>query len=119
MPKAIEIANELRNLANALEREPDVELPVPDLSFYCKYLGTEGKPMFLTLARIFPRPLTKQLHVYDENTMEIRHKADALTVTACIERSLVCKLIEKERIIPAVYDCEPLLSVEEEESINA
>ena len=29
----------------------------------------------------------------------------------------ICKPIAPERVIPAVYDCEPLLSPEEEESL--
>ena len=36
---------------------------------------------------------------------------------ARIERNRVCRLIEKERVIPAVYDYEPLLSAEEEASL--
>jgi hypothetical protein len=117
MPKAGEIAQELRRIADALDKEPETELFVPELDFRCKYQGDKGKSIFLSLARIFPRPFAKGPQSFDDDALELRYTSDALIVTASIERSKVCRLIEKERIIPAVYDCEPLLSIDEETTL--
>jgi hypothetical protein len=117
MPKASEVANELRKLADALDQEPDIELIRAEVDFPCKYIGDIDKPIFLALARILPRPLVKRKQSYDDRALEISHTTPAMRVTAEILQSKVCKLVQPERIIPAVYDCEPLLSIEEEESL--
>jgi hypothetical protein len=115
MTTATAISAELRKLADAIEHIPMLmELPRPEIEFRCKYIGPQGKSMFLELARVFPRPFAKGPQQYDEEGgFEIRYTADALIATAVIERSKVCKMIEPEKIIPAVYDCEPLLSESE------
>jgi hypothetical protein len=110
MTTAHAVAEELRKLADALDREPELEIFKPEVDFRCKYTGEKGKPVFLALARILPHPLKKGTQSFDDNALLITHETDALLVSAAIERSKVCRLIEKERIIPAVYDCEPLLS---------
>jgi|GEM_PF-3526593 len=107
------VANELRKLADALDREPEQELPQARVEFYCKYMGEKGKPMFLALARLLPRPLAKGPKKYDESAIDVSFSSEALQVYACIERNKVCKLVEPSRTIPAVYECEPLLSEEE------
>jgi len=43
--------------------------------------------------------------------------ADGLTFDVEVARNAVCRLVKPAQ--PAVYDCEPLLSQEEEESIGA
>ena len=118
MPKASEVAAELNKLADALMREPDQELPKADISFYCKYLGDKGKPMFLSLARILPHPLTKAVQKYCDDGMEIAYASAAASIVATIERSQVCKLVKAAQTIPAEYDCDPLLSAEEENSLE-
>jgi hypothetical protein len=118
MPKANEVATELRKLADALDREPETELVRGNIVFNCKYMGGKGKPIFLALARILPHPLTKGTQAYDNDAMELSHKTAALVVSTGIERSLVCKIVTPEKIIPAVYDCVPLLSEAEDAALT-
>ena len=118
MPKASEVATELRKLADALDREPEQELIRPDLDFNCKYVGDADKPTFLALARILPRPLAKGVCAYDADGMQLTYTSPALIVTTEIKRSKVCRLIEPERTIPAKYECEPLLSPEEDAALT-
>jgi len=116
------IAIELRKLADLLDREPESLLPRPEIAFSCKYgVGTpeQSKTLFLATAKVFPHPFTKGAQSYDDDALELRYTSDALIVTTCILQNRVCKLIEKEKIIPAVYDCEPLLSVLEMEAVDA
>jgi hypothetical protein len=122
MPLAKEVAQELRKLADALDREPEQELFVPEISFSCKYkypsMGLIAKDVFLALARILPRPLAKGTQSFDDDAMELRYSSDALIITTAIERSKVCRIIERERTIPAVYECEPLLSEAEDATLT-
>jgi len=116
MPKASEIAKELRKVADALDRAPEQELPIANVDFYCKYAGVKGKPMFLALARILPHPLAKS----DDGMggLELTYTAPALCVRTVVERDKVCKIITPKQIIEAVYDCEPLLSPEEDAALT-
>ena len=59
MPKLSEIATALRNVADAFEKNPDVEVTQPALSFYFWLMGETAKPQFLDLASVFPRPFKK------------------------------------------------------------
>ena len=113
-----QVANELRKLADALDREPEQELPQARVEFYCKYMGEKGKPIFLALARLLPRPLAKGPQKYDESAIEVSFRSEALQASACIERNKVCKIIEPARTIPAVYECESLLSEAEEAELQ-
>lgn len=118
MPLAHEVALELRKLAASLMQEAEQELTQVDVCFCCKYNGEKGKPMFLALARILPHPLKKGPQEYDETGLQITYESEPIKIRATIERSAVCKLIEPARKIPAVYECEPLLSAEEEDSLT-
>jgi hypothetical protein len=51
---------------------------------------------------------------YDALAARLEEALEAMIVTTEIKRSAVCKLIEPEKVIPAVYECEPLLSQDEE-----
>jgi hypothetical protein len=119
MTTAGQVAVELRKLADALDREPDTEIFRPEVDFSCKYKSSVGpgvaKTVFIALARLLPHPLTKGVQSYDYDAIELRYRSDAIIVAASIERNKVCRLIERERA--AVYDCEPLLSQEEEASL--
>ena len=119
MPKASEVAMELRRVADALDAKPETNLVQPMLSFYCNSYGEgdKGKAIFLATARLLPRPLNKE---FDGNSYEIEHGKDgksAVWVRACISRENVCELVEPAK--PAVYRCEPLLSEAEDEAITA
>ncbi len=52
MPKAHEVASELRKLANSLDREPETLITQPLVFFNTGARKSE----FLNLARLFPRP---------------------------------------------------------------
>ena len=117
--RAHDVAQGLRLLADSLDREPEAMVPTVEVDFNCKYVyrTEDAKSMFLALAKLLPHPLTKGVQAYDKDALEIRFAHDAMIVTAEIKCSSVCKIIEPERIIPAVYDCTPLLSDEEEASL--
>jgi len=104
MPKASEIAIELRKVADALDLNPDVENTKPSLSFYY-FTGEKDKDKFLATARILPRPVAKEYP--DDNSdysrVRVTHDTAALSVETSIYRVAICTLIEPAK--PAVYDC--------------
>jgi hypothetical protein len=112
MPKASEVATELRKLADALDREPEAKMDRPLVFFY-----PEDKQMFLNQARIFPKPLTKVIEDPDGSypKMCLENKGKGIWLRTVISRDVVCKVVKPAT--PAVYDCEPLLSQDEEESL--
>jgi len=119
MPTAHAIANELRRIADSLDKEPETELPQPLMSFPCDdyYSEDHGKYRFLAAVRLLPHPLVKTI---SETQYEVGHgrATDApVWFRAYIERKSICKLVEPAK--PAVYDCSPLLSIEEETELEA
>ena len=115
MPKANEVARELRNLADCIDRLGDAETDDPSIYFNFKY-GNEmskKKEQFLALVRVLPRPLEKEA---DTDDYIVRYRSDAMQIRVVIERSKVCHLIAPAR--PAQYKCEPLLSEEEEAELG-
>lgn len=110
--KAGEVAQELRKLADALDKEPEILIPQAFMFLSCRY-ESNGREMFLNLARLMPRPLVKK---QDGADLELTYRGDALSVKAYVEQSKVCTLKEPAR--PAVYECEPLLSQEEEATLT-
>lgn len=109
MPKASEVAAELRKLADGLERGGDTWVEQPAVFFSYMYGGDDAKDHFVAIAPLLPRPLKKE---YDRDQLQLVYETPALRVRAYIERSKVCTLVEPAR--DAVYRCEPLLSGEEE-----
>jgi hypothetical protein len=105
-------AAELRKLADALDKEPELEVPQPSINFYC-WFTPKAKQYFLDLARVLPRPLAK---VYRDDSIQIEYNADALSVYAMIERNALCVL--KSPAIPAQWECEPVLSQAQEDSLT-
>ena len=112
MPKAHEVATELRRIADALDRDPEAGVQKPYVSFYCY-----EKEMFLRTARILPRPLGKKYDNYGNKSDRLRlvYNGPALDLDCNAPRSLISELVEPAK--PAVYNCEPILSPEEEESL--
>jgi hypothetical protein len=109
MPTAHEVASELRRIADALDKEPEVTFKRPLLFFF-----PDTKEEFLTQARILPRPLKK---IVDSRDYALQSPDEsAVWLRAKISRSEVCTLVEPAK--PAVYDCGPLLSQEEEDSLT-
>ena len=115
MPKANEVARELRNLADCIDRLGDAETDNPAIYLNFKY-GDEmskKKEQFLALVRVLPRPLEKEA---DTDDYIVRYRSDAMQIRVVIERSKVCHLIAPAQ--PAQYKCEPLLSEEEEAELG-
>jgi len=108
-PTAGQVAIELRRLADALDKEPDAPTARASIFFPWYYLGAESKNIFLHLAKVFPRPLTKEM---TDREVEIKYSTPALEVRAYIDRNKVCTL--KEPAKSAVWECEPLLSEADE-----
>jgi hypothetical protein len=107
------LAAELRTLANSLERMGDTEVKTPFVYFSYNYCGDTAKDDFLALAKVLPRPLVKE---YSDTEFILKLKTDSMRLQVSIERSKVCTLIEPAR--EAVYECLPLLSEEEDTSID-
>ena len=118
MTTAGAVAQELRKLADALDKEPELRVFPPEIDFLTKYGGETKKSVFLALTRILPRPLKKATQKHDDGALELVHETQAIRIFAAIPRSEVCRLIEPAKTIPAVYDCMPLLSEEEENQLE-
>ena len=112
MPLAKNVAAELRKLADSLDKEPETEINAPYIWFSCNYMGDKGKPLFLALGRLMPRPLVKE---YKGDEFRLKYSNDSISVAAVIERNKVCRIVQPAQ--EAVYECEPLLSMEEESAI--
>ena len=114
MAKASEVAIELRKLADALDREPDSDIERPYILF--SHYTEEGKEKFKTLARLLPRPIEKNWEELPNGYLNLIYDTPAAYIKAYIPRSVVCTLVEPAK--PAVYNCEPLLSIEEEAALG-
>lgn len=114
MPKASEVAAELRRVADALDREPETVVKKPYLFFSC----THEKDVFLRTARLMPLPLKKVYEDQGKSWDEAKLEYDSPGIYLCVSayRSLVCTLVEPAK--PAVYHCEPMFSSEEEAALD-
>jgi hypothetical protein len=115
MTTAGQIAQELRRIADAFDKEPETVMEKPMLSFHCNNYSAanKGKAAFLAAVRLLPKPLKKEPSdtSYEVGYGRMDSKV-AVWSRAVIDRASVCTLIEPAK--PAVYDCPSLLSVEEE-----
>ncbi len=114
MANAGKVAMELRQLADALDVQPDAEIITPWISFY----GYE-KESFLATARLLPRPLKKNIEDREKSWARVKVEClgfKAIDVNVSIPQSLTCELVEPAQ--PAVYRCEPILSEEEESMVS-
>lgn len=108
------VAIELRKLADLLDSHPDVEVTKPWLNFYGYDKGT-----FASIVKLLPRPLAKSVDTYtDEKLRRIRvaYKTDAIEIDASVPQHLTCELVEPAK--PAVYRCDPILSLEEIDEVS-
>lgn len=113
--KAIELATELRKLVEALEANPKLDVPKVFMSF-----GTSrSKEQFRALAHVLPRPLKKSLKNEGERfaEIELEYDSESLRVWASIPQAETCRLVSPA--IPAKYECEPILSPEEDAALEA
>jgi hypothetical protein len=102
------VAAELRKLADALDTNPGIEITKPWVNFY----GYD-KATFAAVVKLLPRPLAKKVDDGDVSYRRIRveYKSEAIDVDASVPQHLTCELVEPAK--PAVYRCDPLLSLEE------
>jgi hypothetical protein len=98
-----EYATEIRKQADYLESRPVFEIPGSERTFFCFY----DKHKFLDAVRALA-PGTKE-YKYDDLDFTI----SAVSIVLSIPRNRVCKLVA-----PAVWDCEPLLSLQEDAALR-
>jgi hypothetical protein len=111
--KAIEVATELKKLVVALETNPEVDIPPAHLYFSCE------KEAFMALARILPHPLTKGVDYEEKSYADktLTYQSGAIRIKATVRLSQVCRLVSPA--IPAKYECDPILSPQEDEALEA
>lgn len=106
MVKGIELAKELRKLADGVEGMSEVvTFSTPRVYFGFAYGNEKHKQGFIEFAKIMPKPFEKKFTDYE---LQLVYENESLAVQAYIERDKVCKIITPAQ--PAVYDCEALLS---------
>jgi len=109
-----EIATALRNVADVLDKSPDIEAGRPGLDWY--FFNAKDKQKFLDLAKAFPRPFKKTYEDDPHGWLRIAFEQDALKTEAQIYRSAVCEIVEPAK--PPVYHCPSLLSDDEEVALT-
>lgn len=103
--KSHEYAKRLHEIAEFLESRPEFETPMG----VHLYQYSSSKAPFLAAAKALGN-VTKE---YRGDDLRISPAAFPEMIFA-VPRSVVCRLVK-----PAEYDCEPLLSQEEEASLSA
>ena len=85
------------------------------------HLGScHSRETFIALAKALPRPMRKRDGIGSTERfpeIAVEYVTEDIHVYASAERDVLCRLIEPAR--PAKYECEPLLSAEEEAQISA
>ena len=116
MPKAHEVAAELRKLADCLDKEPEREILRPWVKFFSE---AQEKQQFKNAVRILPRPLKREVQDPSDERwcrISLRHLTDAIDITASIPRSATCTIVKPAQ--PAEYRCDPILSDEEDAALT-
>ena len=112
-----ELATDLAKLAEHLKQQPDLEIG----TFYLtnESYNTTGE-QFKAIAKSFPKPLHKRVTSYgtgeSDIILESPKDGEGFTLHFRVPQNKVCKIVEPAR--PAVYDCEPLLTPEEEAELT-
>jgi hypothetical protein len=109
------LANELAKLAEHLKQQPDLDIGTMHL--FNGY-GPSAE-QFKALAKVFPRPLKKEIRTLaGQQEIVLRNETiHGLNISFSVAQSKVCRMVVPARA--AVYDCEPLLSPEEEAELEA
>lgn len=115
MPKAHEVATELRKLADALDKNPKATINKPTVYFTHSSYGDGVKEQFLNLAKLLPRPIKKG-NGYGGEDLTLTHGTEALNIYASVPKTVTCELVEPAR--PAKYRCISVLSEDEEETLT-
>lgn len=111
MPKASEVANELRKLADGLDNDPNANIERPFI--YFSHYGNSNKASFMAIAKALPRPFQKE---YKDKDFEISYRGEAIVLCVRINRDAVCRIVAPAK--PAVYECDPILSEEEHAKLD-
>ena len=115
MPKASEVAAELRKFADRLDIEPNTEIVQANIHFSHSF-ASNPKQSFMALARLMPRPIVKK-DGYNKDILEISHSSEAVNIAAWVEKVHTCIMVKPAQ--DAVYECEPLLSDAELATVEA
>lgn len=108
---AQQLANQLRRVVDALEKTPDAAI-------YHSYISIDAgtdRESFMAVAKHWPKPFEKETMYAgtESEQLALVHGASRLI----IKRSAYCTLITPA--VPAVYDCPPILTLEDEAAIEA
>lgn len=112
-PTAGQVAAELRILADSLDTNPNAIVQKAWLSFHC-----DTKEEYVNIVRLLPRPLKKSEDSTDDKwrRIKVEHDGTAVDIWASVLKNLTCTLVKPAQ--PAVYECDPILSIEEDEAIS-
>jgi hypothetical protein len=111
--KAIDAVANLRKLAHMLETHPEAEI---DTAYFS--IGFYDKASFLAVAQDMPRPFEKVYETGSYPDLRLSHggiRRDGI-ILLTIPRDKACTLVEPAK--PAVYDCDPILSADEEAQLE-
>ena len=106
------VAAELRRLAEALDKISDQSVPTVMVSFFA-----EEREEFLNVAKSLPRPIRKYREDNAYPNFIVGHgdpMKDPAWIRALISADKTCRIVKPAR--PAIYDCEPILSLDEVEA---
>ena len=112
MPVAHALAEQLRKYADCLDRHPNDEMPK-------MYIGSisNDKETFIRSARAIPHPATKGTDGDSQYPYcQVQYEADGVIIKASVPQKGTCTIIRPAQ--PAVYDCDLLLTADEEEELT-
>ena len=112
--KAIDAVENLRKLADLLEKHGDAEIRMVSATVWM-----EKKEPFLALAREFPRPFSKKFEDGAYGDVDLEHGDLNRTgeIGLRIRRSAICEMIEPAR--PAKFHCPSIFSPEEKAELES
>ena len=101
-------ARELQKTAEFLLSRPEIQMPAEGIpSCRVRYWGEGGKPDFLKFVRA---TVPGKKVIYDSS---VEFQANGAHLEMAIDRSVVCRKVQDVK-----YECEPLLSPEEETELQ-
>lgn len=116
MTKLHDLAEDLERIAAHFRTQENIEITDCPMLHFGSQHSREG---FLALARVFPRPTVKRRGIGDFERfpeIAIEYRGKSMWAYAAADRNKLCRIIRPA--IPAEYECEPLLSAEEEAQLG-
>lgn len=115
MPKAHEVATELRKMADSLDKNPDIAVQQCWISFVCN-----TREIFLNTCRLMPRPAFKEYSAWDERYPKVKLGSKDFSApihwAVSAPRDVACRIVKPTQ--SAEYDCDSLLSPEEDATLE-